>query len=216
MTITPQFFIAINSKLHIMKCMYFSMSESESFLIIWSKMTQWWLHLCLLTYLWKTWNSIWWDGSAGNGVCHPNLTTWISSPRSTVTEKGWLQRVDLRLPDSCCSMCASIYTCMPTPVSRSMLLDLTCWYICASSLPLQCVSLILNPCSQAWGHAHLPTVLVKVSVLWWNTMTKNNIGRKGFITLKYPESQFMQGSQCRDSNWEGIWRQELMQRPLLS
>ena len=88
---------------------------------------------------------------------------------------------------------------MPTPVSRSMLLDLICWYICASSLPLQCVSLILNPCSQAWGQAHLPTVLVKVSVLWWNTMTKHNIGRKGFITLKYPESQFMQGSQCRDS-----------------
>ena len=88
---------------------------------------------------------------------------------------------------------------MPTPVSRSMLLDLTCCYICASSLPLQCVSLILNPCHQAWAQAHLPTVLVKVSVLWWNTMTKHNIGRKGFITLKYPESQFMQGSQCRDS-----------------
>lgn len=104
------FFIAINSKLHIMKCMYFSMSESESFLIIWSKMTQWWLHLCLLTYLWKTWNSIWWDGSAGNGVCHPNLTTWISSPRSTVTEKGWLQRVDLGPLDSCCSMCVPAFT----------------------------------------------------------------------------------------------------------
>ena len=88
---------------------------------------------------------------------------------------------------------------MPTPVSRSMLLDLTCCYICASSLPLQCVSLILNPCSQVWGQAHLPIVLVKFSVLWWNTMTKHDIGRKRFITLKYPESQFMQGSQCRDS-----------------
>lgn len=38
-------------------------------------------------------------------------------------------------------------------------------------------------------------------------------GRKGFIRLTYPESQSTEGSQGSNSNWAGICKQELIQRP---
>jgi hypothetical protein len=39
------------------------------------------------------------------------------------------------------------------------------------------------------------------------------LGRKGFKELTLPDHISSEGSQNRDSNRAGTWRQELMQRP---
>jgi hypothetical protein len=42
-------------------------------------------------------------------------------------------------------------------------------------------------------------------------MTKSNLGRKSFI-----DSQSIEGNKDKDSKWEAIWRQDLMQSPWMS
>jgi hypothetical protein len=58
---------------------------------------------------------------------------------------------------------------------------------------------------------HLPTVLVRVSIALRKTMAKSNLGRKGFNLFClgfHSVSLFIRGSQGRNSNRAGIWRQE--------
>jgi hypothetical protein len=45
-----------------------------------------------------------------------------------------------------------------------------------------------------------------------NTMTTSNSGRKWFLWLMLPMVVTIEGSQDRNSNRAGTWRQELMQR----
>lgn len=45
------------------------------------------------------------------------------------------------------------------------------------------------------------------------TMTKSKLEKKRFLWLTYSNSQFTKGSQGRNSNQEGTWMQELMQKP---
>ena len=47
-----------------------------------------------------------------------------------------------------------------------------------------------------------------------NTMLKNNLGKNGLIVVYSSTSQFVtEGSEGRNSNRAGTWKQELMQRP---
>lgn len=49
--------------------------------------------------------------------------------------------------------------------------------------------------------------------LWWKTVTKSNFGRKGaYLTFTSISQFFIEGSQGKNSNRTGCWRQELMQK----
>lgn len=52
-------------------------------------------------------------------------------------------------------------------------------------------------------------------LLWWNTMTKSNVGRRERVYLDYTSTSLfiIEGSQDRESNRAGAQRQELMQSP---
>jgi hypothetical protein len=54
-------------------------------------------------------------------------------------------------------------------------------------------------------------VLVRVASAVINTVTKSNLGRKGFSDFTW--LFITEGREDRNWNWTGTWRQELMQRP---
>jgi hypothetical protein len=57
-------------------------------------------------------------------------------------------------------------------------------------------------------------VLVRFLLLQWHTMTTNKLGTKEFIWFILPSHcSFFEGSQDRNSNRKGTWRQKLMQKP---
>ena len=56
-------------------------------------------------------------------------------------------------------------------------------------------------------------ILGGLLLLWWNTLIRIKLERKDCFPYTSTTLFITEGSQDRNSNWAGTWRQELMQRP---